>query len=62
MRYVATRAVQHGAVVDGVNTVITAEEGDALELDEAAAADLVACGALEPSADKPKRGRKAAEE
>jgi hypothetical protein len=62
MRYVAKRAIQHGAVVGGVNTVITAEEGDAVELDEAAAFDLVSCGALEPSADKPKRGRKGAEE
>jgi hypothetical protein len=59
MRYTATRQITHGALVEGAAVVTVAEPGDTVELDQAAAEALLACGALEPCADKPKRGRKA---
>lgn len=62
MRYTATRQINHGALVDGENIVTVAEAGDTVELDEATAAELLACGAIEPCADKPKRGRKPSDE
>lgn len=62
MAFRATRQIQHGALVNGANTITVYEAGDTVDIAAEEAESLLACGAIEVCEQAPaRRGRRAAE-